>query len=253
MGRETFHSSKLLWQCRCRDFRCFMFQGKLMRSVACQENTITAEFPEMWTFRRSVRVIRRRRSPHWWFLGCKLSTLLLFWEGPKNHPPVCFTVRLAAYRGFATFPIAILSRSSGLLATRRANWCSTYLGVPHGMIGNVENWCFGVQTWKFTRHTSAYSRFTTPHHWMQELIAELADLGFAGTFNFLYIPLDKGTMSNVGYAFVNFVTKELASKCIETFQGYRFKRHRKTSGKVAATFCKIGKVEDALSFWERDI
>ena len=68
----------------------------------------------------------------------------------------------------------------------------------------------------------------------QELIAELADLGFAGTFNFLYIPLDKGTMSNVGYAFVNFVTKELASKCIETFQGYRFKRHRKTSGKVAA-------------------
>lgn len=71
MGRETFHSSKLLWRCRCRDFRCFMFQGKLMRSVACQENTITAEFPEMWTFRRSVRVIRRRRSPHWWFLGCK--------------------------------------------------------------------------------------------------------------------------------------------------------------------------------------
>lgn len=68
----------------------------------------------------------------------------------------------------------------------------------------------------------------------QELIAELEDLGFAGTFNFLYIPLDKGTMSNVGYAFVNFVTKGWASKCIEAFQGYRFKRHRKTSGKIAA-------------------
>ena len=69
---------------------------------------------------------------------------------------------------------------------------------------------------------------------VEELIAELDDLGFAGTFNFLYIPLDKGTMSNVGYAFVNFVTKDWASKCIEAFQGYRFKRHRKTSGKIAA-------------------
>ncbi|CAE8596173.1 unnamed protein product, partial [Polarella glacialis] len=56
----------------------------------------------------------------------------------------------------------------------------------------------------------------------------------AGTFDFLYIPLDKGTMSNVGYAFVNFMHKESASKCMETFQNYRFRRHRKTSGKIAA-------------------
>lgn len=68
----------------------------------------------------------------------------------------------------------------------------------------------------------------------QELIAELEDLGFAGSFNFLYIPLDKGTMSNVGYAFVNFVNTDWANRCILTFQGYRFKRHRKSSGKIAA-------------------
>ncbi|CAJ1438568.1 unnamed protein product [Effrenium voratum] len=68
----------------------------------------------------------------------------------------------------------------------------------------------------------------------QELISELEDLGFAGTFNFLYIPLDKGTMSNVGYAFVNFVDTEWSQKCIDAFQNYRFKRHRKTSGKIAA-------------------
>jgi len=71
-----------------------------------------------------------------------------------------------------------------------------------------------------------------PNHFTQkQLIAELESLGFNGSFDFLYIPLDKGTMSNVGYAFVNFVTPEWAAKCMETFQDYRFKRHRK----VAAT------------------
>jgi protein phosphatase 1 regulatory subunit 42 len=74
-----------------------------------------------------------------------------------------------------------------------------------------------------------------PNRYTQrELITELEDLGFAGTFDFLYIPLDKGTMSNVGYAFVNFVSQEWAMKCMDSFQNYRFKRHRKTSGKIAA-------------------
>lgn len=74
-----------------------------------------------------------------------------------------------------------------------------------------------------------------PNRYTQrELIGELEDLGFAGAFDFLYIPLDKGTMSNVGYAFVNFVDSSWASKCMVTFQNYRFKRHRKISGKIAA-------------------
>ena len=46
--------------------------------------------------------------------------------------------------------------------------------------------------------------------------------------------MPQGTMSNVGYAFVNFVSTSCAERCVEAFQGYRFKRHRKTSGKVAA-------------------
>jgi len=74
-----------------------------------------------------------------------------------------------------------------------------------------------------------------PNRYTQrELIIELEALGFTGTFDFLYVPLDKGTMSNVGYAFVNFIDPANAAKCMQAFHGYRFKRHRKVSGKIAA-------------------
>ena len=77
-----------------------------------------------------------------------------------------------------------------------------------------------------TFHTFHVPRIRNiPNRYTQrELISELEDLGFAGTFDFLYSPLDKGTMSNVGYAFVNFKSHEYASKCIEAFHNYRFKR-----------------------------
>jgi len=91
-----------------------------------------------------------------------------------------------------------------------------------------------------------------PNRYTQrELIAELEDLGFAGTFDFLYIPLDKGTMSNVGYAFVNFIEPIHAEKCMQVFQNYRFKRHRKISGKIAAiSVAHIQGLEANLAHYE---
>jgi hypothetical protein len=64
-----------------------------------------------------------------------------------------------------------------------------------------------------------------------ELIAELEDLGFSGTFDFVYIPMDNGrkhrgssrsSMSNVGYAFVNFVCASWAERCTAVFQDHSF-------------------------------
>jgi len=71
-----------------------------------------------------------------------------------------------------------------------------------------------------------------PNRYSQsDLIQELEDLDLVGAFDFLYIPLDKGTMSNVGYAFVNFVEHAFAMKCMSALADYQFKRHRKGSGK----------------------
>merc|ERR1712070_1213924 len=73
-----------------------------------------------------------------------------------------------------------------------------------------------------------------PNRYSQrELINELKSLGFGGTFDFLYVPLDLGTMSNVGYAFVNFTDAAWAEKSMAVLQNHRFKRHRQ-AGKVAA-------------------
>lgn len=94
-----------------------------------------------------------------------------------------------------------------------------------------------------------------PNRYSQrDLIAELEDMGFGGKFNFLYIPLDKGTMANVGYAFVNFIDKEWAARCMEAFQEHRFKRHRKTSGKIASvSAAHLQGLEANLAHYERAV
>merc|ERR1719329_1251202 len=48
----------------------------------------------------------------------------------------------------------------------------------------------------------------------RDLVAELEALGFCQeSFDFLYLPVDNGTKSNVGYAFVNFVSEGFAKQC----------------------------------------
>jgi hypothetical protein len=75
-----------------------------------------------------------------------------------------------------------------------------------------------------------------PNRYLQsDLLEELEEVGFGGTFDFLYVPMDTGryrhhgartTASNVGYAFVNFVEASLAEKFMAVFRGRSFSRRR---------------------------
>lgn len=75
-----------------------------------------------------------------------------------------------------------------------------------------------------------------PNRYTQhELIKELESVGFMGSFDFFYAPMDTGTMGNVGYAFVNFCSPAWAALCQQVLEGYAFRSHQQRSRRKVAT------------------
>lgn len=109
-----------------------------------------------------------------------------------------------------------------------------------------------VRERKVMQNTTIMIRNMPNRYCQRELIVELEDLGFAGKFDFLYVPMDKGTMLNVGYAFVNFVGHHWAQKCMSLLQGGHFTRHCKNSRKtIAVTWAHMQGLEANLAHYEK--
>jgi hypothetical protein len=104
----------------------------------------------------------------------------------------------------------------------------------HGSVPRNRNWAaLKNRSDKDEPPTTLMIRNVPSRFSQQDLVMELQDLGFAGRFDFLYIPMDKNTLANVGYAFVNFVEPMWAKKCMEIFQNHCFTRKRRGPAKVA--------------------
>jgi len=86
-----------------------------------------------------------------------------------------------------------------------------------------------------TQPTTMMIRNIPNRYTQRELIAELEHLGFGGTFDFLYAPIDFATMGNAGYVFINFVSAEWAARCRWEFEGFVFSKHQKKAAKKVAT------------------
>eukprot|EP00747_Dinoflagellata_sp_TGD_P198465 gnl/TRDRNA2_/TRDRNA2_71522_c0_seq1.p1 gnl/TRDRNA2_/TRDRNA2_71522_c0~~gnl/TRDRNA2_/TRDRNA2_71522_c0_seq1.p1 ORF type:complete len:446 (-),score=89.88 gnl/TRDRNA2_/TRDRNA2_71522_c0_seq1:64-1401(-) len=73
------------------------------------------------------------------------------------------------------------------------------------------------------------------------LMDELDSLGFYGEYDFIYLPMDKSTTWNIGYAFVNFVAPEVAARCRKKLNNYIFCKFENPSGKVAQ--CSVAHIQ----------
>jgi RNA recognition motif-containing protein len=60
-----------------------------------------------------------------------------------------------------------------------------------------------------------------PNNYNSAMLLELIDSkGFKGWYDFVYLPIDFMTGSNLGYGFLNFTSHENAVKFIESFDGF---------------------------------
>jgi len=85
-----------------------------------------------------------------------------------------------------------------------------------------------------------------------DLMADLNETGFGGTYDFLYLPIDKGTSNNVGYAFVNFNNPAVAAQCIVSFSGHRFAKLHRSSNKTAKiSVAHLQGLEKNLAHYEK--
>jgi hypothetical protein len=65
-----------------------------------------------------------------------------------------------------------------------------------------------------------------PNKYMQSALMEEIDaMGFGGTYDFFYLPMDVHNRANVGYAFVNFLYPDDMARFSEAFTDYIFKKH----------------------------
>lgn len=62
------------------------------------------------------------------------------------------------------------------------------------------------------------------HFTMDCLYQELCDIGFGSAIDYMNMLEDKKGGINRGYAFINFLSNDLALQCIETIQGHEWKR-----------------------------
>lgn len=143
-----------------------------------------------------------------------------------------------------TMPPGVWNQQTSILTTPKES--------RHGNVPKTVNLAEEYAKVGSTGCTTTLMIRNVPNRYSQrDLINELKSLGFGGTFDFLYVPLDLGTMSNVGYAFVNFTHHSWAEKCMEMLQNHRFKRHRQ-AGKVAAvSVAHIQGLEANLKHYEK--
>lgn len=81
-----------------------------------------------------------------------------------------------------------------------------------------------------------------------DLTKELTAAGFGSSYDFLYLPIDRGTSDNVGYAFVNFIDPAVAASCMQSFSDRRFAG---SSKRARVSIAHLQGLEKNLAHYEK--
>jgi len=85
------------------------------------------------------------------------------------------------------------------------------------------------------------------------LLEEIDHSGFKGSYDFFYLPMDTQNRTNVGYAFINFLTPEEATRFMTEFAHHAFKHHSSQKiGRVSLAHVQ-GFIENIRHFSNRAV
>jgi hypothetical protein len=70
-------------------------------------------------------------------------------------------------------------------------------------------------------------------------------------FNFVYLPPSKRCNGNVGYAFVNFVSPDVAVYFMERFQGFSFPRQPNSTKHAEVVFAVLQGLAENIKFYKK--
>lgn len=81
------------------------------------------------------------------------------------------------------------------------------------------NDCHGLEEYEVALTTVMLRNL--PNNYSRTMLIKLIDSeGFSGQYDFIYLPMDFKSHASLGYAFVNLVTAEQATRFFETFEGF---------------------------------
>merc|ERR1712194_32767 len=78
------------------------------------------------------------------------------------------------------------------------------------------------QHWQPSQGATTVVLKSLPLNYRRNMLLKMLDYeGFAGEYDFVYLPVDFDTGAGLGYAFINVVTPDVVARFWKTFEGYK--------------------------------
>merc|ERR1719410_207947 len=95
--------------------------------------------------------------------------------------------------------------------------------MPMGLDASMQGFDMPKIPPEWTSVTTVMMRNIPNRYTQLMLLEEISSAGFAGTYDFLYLPIDPETNANKGYVFINFVDSESAWRFKGVYEGTQMK------------------------------